>query len=66
MFTETELNALLKPQVVNLAKYYGLDVNSRMLKSGIIEKILEYQRQPKEEESLMSARVKRIKEQNRS
>jgi len=65
MFTEKELNALLKTQVVNLAKYYGIDVNMRMLKGDIIKAILEYH-QEKVKEPQMSVRIRRIKEQNRS
>lgn len=66
MFTEEELNALLKTQVYNLAKYYGLDVSYRMLKGELIDAILEYQKQPKAEEPPMSVRVRRLKELNRS
>jgi len=66
MFTREDLNALLKTQLVNLAEYYGIRLSSRMLKGEIIEAILNYQRQPKEEEPPMSVRVKRLKELNRS
>jgi len=66
MFTEDDLNSMLKTQVFNLAKYYNLKVSYKMLKGDIIEAILDYQRQPKEVQPPMSVRVKRIKEQNRS
>jgi hypothetical protein len=64
--TEKELNALIKSKVVKLARYYGLDVNMRMLKGDIIAKILEVTT-PKEEaeEPQMSVRVRRIKESNK-
>jgi hypothetical protein len=62
MFTEKELNALLKGQVINLAKYYGLDVNMRMLKGDVIEKILKYERKSEADSLPMSVRVQRIYE----
>ena len=65
MFTEEELNVLIKPKIVKLAKYYGLDVNMRMRKGDIIEKILEFTTPVVEaEEPPMSVRVRRIKEAN--
>ena len=67
MFTEKELNNLLKLQVINLAKYYGIDANMRMMKGDVIGLILDYGRKQEEaNEPPMSARVRRIKEQNRS
>jgi len=65
MFTKEELNKLLKNRVVNLAKYYGIDANMKMLKGDVIELILEYGKK-EEDEPPMSVRVRRIKEQNRS
>ncbi len=67
MFTEKELNKLLKLQVINLAKYYGIDANMKMLKGDVIGLILEDRRKQEEaDEPPMSVRVRRIKEQNRS
>ena len=67
MFTEKELNNLLKVQVINLAKYYGIDANMKMRKGDVIGLILEYGRKKEEaDEPPMSVRVRRIKEQNRS
>ena len=67
MFTKEELNKLLKNQVVNLAKYYGIDANMKMLKGDVIELILEYGKKEEEaNEPPMSVRIRRIKEQNRS
>ena len=65
MFTKEELNKLLKMQVSNLAKYYGIDANMRMLKGDVIELILAYGKK-EEDEPPMSVRIRRIKEQNRS
>lgn len=65
MFTKEELNKLLKTQVVNLAKYYGIEANMKMLKGDVIGLILEYGKKEADEPP-MSARVRRIKEQNRS
>ena len=67
MFTKDELNKLLKNQVVNLAKYYGIDANMKMLKGDVIELILEHGKKEEEaNEPPMSVRIRRIKEQNRS
>ena len=67
MFTKEELNNLLKLQVINLAKYYGIDANMNMLKGDVIGLILEYGRKQEEaNEPPMSVRVRRIKEQTRS
>ena len=67
MFTKEELNKLLKNQVVNLAKYYGIDANMKMLKGDVIELILEHGKKEAEaNEPPMSVRIRRIKEQNRS
>jgi hypothetical protein len=60
------VNDLLKTQVYNLAKYYGLKVDTKMLKGELIDAILEYQKQPEAEEPPMSVRVQRLKELNRS
>ena len=67
MFTKEELNRLLKTQVINLAKYYGIDANMKMRKGDVIELILDYgQKQKEADEPPMSVRVRRIREQNRS
>ena len=67
MFTKDELNKLLKRQVVNLAQYYGIDANMKMLKGDVIELILEHGKKETEaNEPPMSVRIRRIKEQNRS
>ena len=67
MFTKDELNKLLKRQVVNLAQYYGIDANMKMLKGDVIELILEHGKKETEaNEPSMSVRIRRIKEQNRS
>ena len=67
MFTKEELNKLLKLQVINLAKYYGIEANMNMLKGDVIGLILEHEKKEAEaDEPPMSVRVRRIKEQNRS
>ena len=66
MFNREELDQLFVKQLVSLAEYRNVPVKSYWRKDKIIDKILEYQDRPKEEEPPMSVRVKRIKELNRS
>jgi hypothetical protein len=64
-FTREELEGFYKSQLCNLAGYYSIDVNMRMLKEEIIAKILEETEMiEKAKEPQMSVRIQRIKEQN--
>ena len=65
MFTREELESYLKNDLITLAKYYGVNVNSRMKKGEIIDALLKGNAQLKESEvelPLMSVRVRRIYE----
>ena len=63
VFTREELNEMYKTQLVTLAGYYDLDVNMKMLKGDMIDKILSVG-VVEAEDPPMSVRVKRIKEIN--
>ena len=63
VFTREELDEMYKSQLITLAGYYGLDLNMKMLKGDIIDKILNIN-VVEAEDLPMSVRVKRIKELN--
>ncbi len=63
VFTREELDEMYKSQLVTLAGYYGLDLNMKMLKGDIIDKVLNIS-VVEAEDPPMSVRVKRIKEIN--
>ena len=65
-FTREELEELYKEQLCNLAEYYGVEANMRMLKGEIIDIILEASKPPVAEKPNMSVRIQRIYEQTRS
>lgn len=69
-FTYDELEAYNKKMLVNLCEYYNIQVSKYAKKDVIIDAILEYfwvepDEYEVEEEIPMSARVRRIREQNK-
>ena len=63
VFTKNELDEMYKTQLVPLAGYYGLDLNMKILKGDMIDKILSIG-VVEVEDPPMSVRVKRIRESN--
>jgi hypothetical protein len=66
-FTREILESSLKSDLFKLATYYGIEINSRMLKEELIEVILEAQKPvevevTEQELPPMSVRVRRIYE----
>lgn len=65
IFTEEELELYFKEDLITLAKYYDLSVNTKMKKGEIIDLILNLTQQQEETEvelPQMSVRVQRIYE----
>ena len=65
IFTEEELELYFKEDLITLAKYYDLSVNTKMKKGEIIDLILNLTQQQEEAEvelPPMSVRVQRIYE----
>lgn len=66
--TREELEILYVRQLMNFAQVYGLELSSKMLKSDIIDAILEVANKPfryDDEPKQMSVRIKRIHENNK-
>ena len=63
VFTREELDEMYKSQLITLAGYSGLDLNMKMLKGDMIDKILNIG-VVEAEDPPMSVRIKRIKESN--
>lgn len=61
--TRDQLERLTKSQLLSIAMYYNMGMTGEERKDTIIDKILEVL-YPVDEQTEMSARVKRIKEQN--
>lgn len=64
-FTKEELEQMYKEQLCRLGDYYGADVNMRMLKEEIIDKILEVTKPIEMKREIpASVRIQRIRESN--
>ena len=63
VFTREELDEMYKSQLITLAGYYGFDLDMKVLKGDMIDKILSIGVMEAEDPP-MSVRVKRIKEIN--
>ena len=63
VFTREELGEMYKTQLVTLAGYYDLNVDMKMLKGDMIDKILSVG-VVEAEDPPMSVRIRRIKESN--
>ena len=63
VFTRDELDEMYKTQLITLAGYYGFDLNMKILKGDMIDKILSID-VVEAEDPPMSVRVKRIRESN--
>jgi len=65
-FTQEILSKLTVKKLTDLAKFQGIPVSGKLKKNDIIELILEAQPNQVVDEYPMSARVRRIRERNRS
>jgi hypothetical protein len=62
VFTREELDEMYKSNLISLGKYYSINLNMRMLKGDMIDRILEETTRSVEDDVQMSVRIRRIKE----
>lgn len=64
IFTRDELETIPNEALIRFCGYIGVDLNDEDKKEDIIDLILGYYSKQEEDEVPMSARIKRIKENN--